>query len=226
MAKLSIPKSVVIGLSQIATLPEESFQEIPAAFGSIPLRIRQHHIFDDSDIKLETVSEDEASAIKYALLPLYSGLATGKVSVDTYVDDITQSLKDEEHVDLEWLKSEEIVNRFKGRLVQLLNIKSPRLVAKAHEILLEHSQTFSSARVLSDIRPVFGNNVADSPEAAVIVHMLNIVYFKGGERNEFVVALDTKDIPYLMDVLERAKGKTDSLKAAIGSTNMIYLDVV
>ena len=226
MATFSIPRPVIVGLTEIATLPDESFQELPSAFEGIPLRIRQHRVFDDSTFKLESVSEDEAKGIKEALLPLYSGLATGKVSVETYVNDITTSLGDTDHADLEWLHSEETVSRFKGRLIQLLSIKSLRLIATAHDVLLEHAQTFSSARILSDIRPVFGDAIEDSPEAAVIVHMLNINYFEGGQRHEFVVALDTKDVSYLMETLERAKGKTESLKAAIASTNMTYLDVV
>ncbi|MDQ3252968.1 MAG: hypothetical protein M3R15_03515, partial [Acidobacteriota bacterium] len=55
-----------------------------------------------------------------------------------------------------WTRSEDALNQFKQRLAQFLNVKSLQLVAKAHDVLLEHSQVFISARIVSDIRPVFG----------------------------------------------------------------------
>jgi hypothetical protein len=226
MAAYTIPKSIAVALTQIATLPDETIQDIRTALENIPLQIRQHHIFDDSEFKVASLSEEEARSIKEALLPLYSGLAAGKMSAESYVDDVTQSLKDVERGELNWTQSEEDVSRFKARLNDLLRINSVKLIAKAHDVLLEHEQTFSSSRILSDIRPVFGENVEDLPVAAVIVHNLNIVYFKGGTRREFVLALDIKDIPSLIETLERAKSKTESLKKIISSTNMTYIDVV
>jgi hypothetical protein len=226
MATYSIPAAVVNGFTQIAMLSEEALQEIEAALKDVPLRIRQHHVFDDSEFKVSGISEREAKGIKEALLPLYSALAGGTVSVETYIDDITESLKEEERDELDWINSEDVVSRFKQRLLRLLSISSLQLVAKAHDVLLEHEQTFSSARILSDIRPVFAENVEDPPSAAVIVHMLNISYRKAHQRREFVLALDVKDISYLIELLERAKAKTENLKSVIASSSMTYLDVV
>lgn len=143
-----------------------------------------------------------------------------------YANDITESLKDVTGEESAWLQSEETSNRFKERLLQLLGVSTAQLIAKAHDILLEHAQTFSSARIVSDIRPVFGESVEAPPTAAVIVHMLNLVYFQAGERQEFVVALDTKDIQLLLDTLERAAKKTKSLESLIASTGMTYMEVV
>jgi len=226
MAQLSIPNPVISGLSRIATLSDESFGELNSAFERIPLRIRQHHIFDDSDLSLQTISPDDLRTIKDALFPLYMASAGGNVSASKYVDDVIESLKEDRQDHTAWIHSEEAVSKFKNRLLQLLNISSLQLIAKAHDVLLEHEQTFASARVVSDIRPIFGEKVEDAPIAAVIVHMLNIVYYQASERREIVFALDTKDIPYLLDVLERAQTKTERLKEVINSTNMTYLDVV
>lgn len=225
MASLSIPEPLLVGLMKIGTLSNESFRELLSALKNIPLKIRQHRIFEDWPLKLETLPQKDAKAIKDAIIPLYVGRASGQVPVSNYVDDIADALK-EARGGVEWIQSEEVLSKFKERLSQLLSIDSLQLIAKAHDVLIEHAHTFSTARIISDIRPVYGDKAEEPPRAAVLVHMLNLTYFSSGERQEFIVALDTKDIHYLMDMLERAKTKTESLKAVIASTNMTYMDVV
>jgi hypothetical protein len=79
---------------------------------------------------------------------------------------------------------------------------------------------------VSDIRPVFSDDVEEAPTVAVIVHMLKIVYYQAGERREFVVAMDTKDIQLLIDTCDRAAKKTKGLETVIESANMAYIEVV
>lgn len=226
MASLSIPEPIAVGLTSIATLSDESFGELLSALEGMPLKLRQHRIFDDSSLELKTISPDEAKSIKEALFPIISGQSAATTPVSEYVNSIADSLKGEGKENIKWTHSDDTFNLLKQRLAQLLSIQSLQLIAKAHDILLEHAQTFSRARIVSDVRPVFGEKIEDSPSAAVIVHMLNITYHDASGWREFVVALDTKDIQLLMDTLERAKAKTESLKSVISSTNMTYIEVV
>ena len=226
MASLSIPQQVASGLTKIALLPEGAFQELLGALESIPLKIKQHGIFDDSSLNLKTIPTDDMKEIKEALFPLVAGQGTSTTPVSDYVDSIADSLKESDEEGVEWAHSEETLSRFKERLALLLSIKSLRLVGKARNILFRNAQTFTSARIVSDIRPVFGEEVEELPVAAVIVHMLNIVYYCSGERQELAIALDTTDIQLLMDTLNRAEKKTKSLESIIASTNMTYIEVV
>ncbi|HEX8140687.1 MAG TPA: hypothetical protein VF544_24185 [Pyrinomonadaceae bacterium] len=226
MASLNIPAQVANGLSIIANLKDESFQELLSGLENIPLRIRQQIIFDDSGLNLETIPYDEAKAIKEAIFPLYLGRSTASVPTPTFVDDIIQSLIEGRAKDSEWAHSEEILNRFRERLNKVLNIDRLNVISKAYDVLTEHAQTYSKARVLSDIRPVFGESIQGDPPSAVIVHMLNISYFQAGERHEFIVALDTKDVQQLMETLKRAEEKDKCLQSVISSTNMTFIEVV
>ncbi|MGI9104708.1 MAG: hypothetical protein ACR2G4_00510 [Pyrinomonadaceae bacterium] len=226
MASLSIPKQIASGLTSIATLPEEPFQELLSALDGIPLKIKQHGVFDDSSLSLKTIPPDELKEIKEALFPLIAGQSTSTTPVSDYVDSIADSLKESDEEDVGWAHSNETLNRFKERLTRLFSVESLRLIGKARNVLFRHAQTFSSARIVSDIRPVFKEEAEEPPVAAVIVHMLNIVYHSSGERKEFVVALDTTDIHLMMDSLKRAEKKTKSLESTIASTNMTYIEVV
>jgi hypothetical protein len=225
MASYSIPKQIFTGFTIIATMPEEAFNEFTSALNNIPPKILQHRVVDLSVVKTNTLSPEDTKAINDALAPLYRSMRGGDVEPSQYAKDIADSIKEESRDDAAWVQSEEQLARFKERLIQLLTTPSLQLIAKAHDVLLEHSQTFSSARIISDIRPVFGSDVDKQPVAAVIVHMLNLQFYQDGKSREFIVALDTKDIQDLLDVCERAKKKTDRLRAVIASTDMTYIEV-
>ena len=222
----SIPESVITGLSKVATLTEEQFQELYTGLENIPLRILQPRIYDDSGIELKTLSRDAVDSISNALFPLFGGRASSSVSPTTYANNLAEALKDESHDDIEWLRSDKTFSRFKERLIRLLSIDRVELIAKTYDLLTAHARTFIKARIISDIRPVFGESTETTPQTAIITHMLNITYHKDHDRREFVVALDTRDIQKLIDTLERAKAKTETLKSVIASTDMEYVEVV
>jgi hypothetical protein len=226
MASLSIPDRVIAGFRKIATLPEDSFKGLLAALENLPLQIHQQAVFDETLIEPPGIPLEDAKIIRDALFPLYRGRGASKIPAEKYASDITESLSAADGEEASWLENEVLLNTFKERLVQLLSVSAPQLIAKAHDVLLSHDQTFSSLRIVSDIRPVFGDDVEESPTAAVLVHMLNLVYFHAGDRHEFVVAMDTKDIQHLIEACERAAKKTKSLEAIIASTNMTYIKVV
>lgn len=226
MATLSIPDPVIVGFTKIATLPEASFEALLSALQNLPLKIHQFRGLDEATLEVPGIPSAEVKTIRNALFPLYRGRGSGKVPAAKYADDIAESLIGLGEGRDAWLQNEESLRKFKERLVQLLSVREPQLIAKAHDVLLEHAQTFSSVRIVSDIRPVFGESVEDNPEAAVLVHMLNLVYYQGGERREFVVAMDAKDIQVLLEACDRAVKKTKTLEAVITSTNMTYIEVV
>lgn len=223
MALLKIPDPVVEGLAVIAALNDESYKELLTALHQVPLKIRPNRIFDDSNFKLATISEDDTRAIRDAVASLYVARINNKeVSVSEFASDIIEALK---RTKVEWA-TEESLKEIRERLVEVLSVETISLVAKAHDVIMEHAQTYSSARVISDIRPVFGKNTQEGAEAAVIVHMLNIGYFQSGERREFVVALDTKDVKKLAETLRQAEETTKSLEAIVSSTKIPYVEVV
>ena len=104
--------------------------------------------------------------------------------------------------------------------------KTVAITAKAVDVITEHKHTYCTARILSDIRPIFSRK-AESAEAAVIVHNLQIGYHDGGsgEHKEFYVTLDTDDIIALKDGLKRADKKTLVLESILKHSSVQYLKV-
>jgi len=223
---LTIPEPVVAGLAKIATLPEESFQELLGALEKIPLKIHTARIFEDTSLfEVKTLTHDEVKLIRDTLFPLYVGRA-GTVPVSKYVDEVAESLVELKRGDLAWTQSPESLEHFRNRLKTLLSVRTIETVARAQDLLVEHDRIFAFGRIASQIRPVFNDDLENPPTAAIIEHMLTINYSDAGRRCSFVVALDVKDVEQLTETLKRAEAKTESLKSIIASTGLDYVEVV
>jgi len=221
MASLKIPDTARIGLKKLASIGDEQFEELFSALEAMPPRIRHYTVFDDQTISPQSIAASDFSMIKGAVFPLLMAGANLPVSVSEYVDDVADAVNE-----MGEPLSATSVGTLKERLNKLLAISSTQLVAKAYDVLTEHGCTYSSSRVLSDIRPIFSDNVESLPKAAVTIHMLNMTHLKGGDARTFVVALDIKDLQELIDVLERAKKKNETLKSSVEASGMTYIDVV
>ena len=80
----------------------------------------------------------------------------------------------------------------------------------------EDERVFCQARILTDLRPVFGQVIEDGPKAMVVVHLLKLTFHKGSEKHqEFFVSLDGDDLKTLRGLIDRAEAKAKTLKSSI-----------
>ena len=105
------------------------------------------------------------------------------------------------------------VDRVVEVVARLTSTRALRTSANAHEVLAQHDRNFQSARIFTDLRPLFDTNPEQPPSGAVIVEMLQLETWSGDGRTETVrVAMDRTDLLELRAVIERAIKKTDSLR--------------
>ena len=216
MAVQPLPEPLYSGLMALVAISDQDFDSLIAALHAIPIEIKQHRIFTDFDIPNFTGNADQ---VKSATLTLILAYAQRAGSAEEIADGVVSALKTRNMIDQQ--RSELLL----GRVIRILDVEELKVVAKAHNVLLEHQCTFSSARIVSDIRPVFGGDVSATPDAAVIVHMLNIIYLHSRRKDSFTLALDEKDIDDLIKVLERARTKGKTLQEVINATGIKYIGV-
>ncbi len=105
------------------------------------------------------------------------------------------------------------VDRVVEVVARLTSTRALRTSANAHEVLAQHDRNFQSARIFTDLRPLFDTNPEQPPSGAVIVEMLQLETWSGDGQTETVrVAMDRTDLLELRAVIERAIKKTDSLR--------------
>lgn len=111
---------------------------------------------------------------------------------------------------------------FEADLAAQIAIDVPLAVAsKALDIRAQHQRVFRRARILTDLRPVYGVDASVRPAAAVIVHTLRLEYVEAGTgTRRFFIALDAADLKELRGLLDRAEKKEASLSAMLETSGL------
>ena len=220
MAVLRIPEAYRPGVSVLAGLPENSHRELVEALSRAPLSFTDRR-------ELVTWIAGEAKSIPSSDLAKLINTLTSlyrlrskrpDTSVQTLATDVTIAARE-----IPNFKIPEGVD-FTERLAALLALDSLNSIAlKAKELQAESERTFCDARIITDVRPVFGENIEDSP-AMIIVHTLKIGFHESGHKDIYV-ALDAGDIANLKKTLQRAEDKANKLKAILDKAGLRNLDL-
>jgi len=208
-------REVLIG---IATLSNAAVKELASVLGTAGAALTSREEASSFAAQLKVITAKEGVEIIEALLPLYMLKGSSTKSTDEFVEDIIASLKI--GTDTEKKLTQKKVTALTDRLTKLLGLEAIDISAKALSVLLEQQHSFTSARILTDIRPVFDHDTSKPLAGAVLIHNLKIEYMESGEEKEFFVALDKRDIQLLIDVLIRAQQKESSIKLFLDQSNL------
>lgn len=98
------------------------------------------------------------------------------------------------------------------RLEKLLTARPLQDSAKALVLLHEQPQVFQDCRIITDLRPLFGDNDTEL-RAFTVTHQLRIGYDTPSESSDFYVALEADDLRRLRSAIDRALSKQTSLES-------------
>jgi hypothetical protein len=115
---------------------------------------------------------------------------------------------------------------FKDRLLTLLTSEQLFYASKASHLAQEFGNLFVSARLMTDIRPVFRLDTKESPQAGMIFHHMHVHYRRDheGDHKDIYFTLDSEDISTLKELLTRAETKQKSLQEIFNKSGMINLN--
>jgi len=230
LARLNIPTRYRAALSSIRSFSDDSIRAIRAILEEAQSVIRGttdqktwESISPDDIVKSLQSSGDNVPIknlreVLEAILSLYVIKSRKDVNTDQFVDDVCDAM---ERLDPAQRVEKENRNDYAEKLRLLLNASSFALVTKAIDLATEDERTFCQARIITDLRPVFGPRVEDGPQAMVVVHLLKLAFHEqGGDHGEFYVALDTSELGELKQVIERAELKAKSLPSALKNVSV------
>lgn len=105
----------------------------------------------------------------------------------------------------EWEKIESL-------FIELLSIDNVWTVSKALELGYDYTNLLQSARIITDIRPIFNIN-ADDINGSVITYTLRLNFDSQGRNETLSIALDEKDVVTIRESCERALKKAKTAKS-------------
>lgn len=222
MATLRIPRENEKGLKKLNTLNDDAIRELVSALRDVSPVLSSVGLSSKVASKIDTVPRSDIDEIVGVLLPIYLLRERQEISTPEIAEDVCQAM--DRSNDEELRLSGQNRDRFKRHLIELLDVESVRVGAKGLEVLFENQHSFIGARVVTEVRPIFGSNLEDTPTGALIVHMLKLTYQERGQEKDFFIALDATDVSTLRDTLDRADTKANTLKAFLERTRVSYVD--
>ncbi len=220
MPKLQIPERHQPSLAKIAhDVDDDAIRIIRQIFDRAPDTSNPIEI-SSSDAAINTVASIPLAGILDALSSLYILKAgTESVSLEQFVDDISDAMAS---ASPEFRLPQNKRQEFRKRMLALLGSEHFLTISKGYDLATDDERTFCDARIITDLRPVFGTPIEDGPKGTVIVHLLKIGYHEGAKRHQsFHVALDSRDLKELKRVIERAEHKAAAIKSKLKDAHVL-----
>lgn len=221
---LRIPTSHERPLADLIGMAASESERLVDVFRSAPAALR----LDDLAERVASstgLEEDRALRLVRMLASMYR--AREDTPIDRFVDDVRDAAVALDKNSLQ--PKDGNWDGFKRALQSILSSdQSLGVTAKASDIRGQHQNVYCRARILTDVRPVFGQNVAQAPSAAVITHTLRLSTHQEGDfstTRDFYVALDEADLEELKHLVERAIRKEATLKSQISQVGMTCLEM-
>lgn len=98
------------------------------------------------------------------------------------------------------------------------------ITSKALDVMTEVERMYLSARIVSDLRSLFGGSSVGPPVAAVVVHNLIVNYYQDSSPRSVTFGLDARDLEQLRAAVERAVEKDREIRALARKAGLNLLD--
>lgn len=200
-----------MGIAVLREMPDEMFNKLVAELEHSPAAVPS----------IEGLSPEDAEKAFDAINSMYRVRLFGNISLEEFVDDLCESLREHEELD------GSDAPRVRERLTRVLSIESLNVAIKALSLHLEHQHVFCSARIVTDARPIYRDGPEQTPAAMIVTHMLKLSYHEAGAAGhlkEFYIGLGSLDLDDLRDALDRAEMKAKSLKAVFDGCGIKFID--
>jgi hypothetical protein len=205
---LNIPDEDRIGLTLLRDMPEDLFASVLLELERSP----------DSTPSVAGIPDERARGLKESIDTMYTIRASADVKIDEFVNDVWDAFREPSSSSAEEQK-------LKERLTRVLTIDPLNVAAKAVLLHNESEHDFCEARILTDVRPVFGDDPEANPDALIITHTLKLSYHQTGSKlQEIYLTLGSSDLKELTKVIDRATKKADSIRRALTPTKLRLID--
>jgi hypothetical protein len=219
--KLAIPKSQKESFKQFISLPDDKWrsllQALEAAGPTISARALAKQVSPEVDL-----GADQLRQVILVAGSLYVTRDQRGANAEEFAEAVVEEAVHEGLVDG---GNPGATSKLRERVAQLLSLDhSLGVSAKATQLLLSHKNPLLTARIFTDIRPVFTGDENPTPRAAVVVHTLQLVTGTDGRELSHYIALDSADLKTLKGVVDRAIHKEASLKTIMASLPLVEIN--
>jgi hypothetical protein len=199
--RLNVPERHQIALTSLDHLADDAVQHLVRTLTSLP----------ESASRADLVAAvgEAVPEVKEGAADLIDALVTLELVGEAYDWDINDLAESAAHADPLRERSDE-PSRLIGHLASLLRVSSIVKNAKAYDLSTAHERVLHSMRILTDLRPAFGDD--DLPASAVISHSLQLRYVADGQIRETYLTVNDEDLVDLQRHAGRALRRSERMR--------------
>ena len=215
-----IPKDERPALALLAGLEDEQASELSGALSTASDELDGDELVQHVINGTPSVEADDVKRILKAVRQVASAREVLEVQPDLFLNDIAEGMGE---IEEDELRLDEITQRrLRDRLAALTQSPAIEVHAKARSLQQDRENTYCRARIITDLRPIFGSDARQSPKAVLVAHMLRITYHHGnqGTLRDLFLTLRTEDLDLLGELVERARLKAESLHAFTAAADL------
>ena len=219
---LELPKEDAGSITTLRALPNASMEKFVSALTNAPLASNPREMVAHKAKRVPSIPTDQLTSVLATIYTFYHIREIAGVEHSQFLDDLMDAIRQNPNLQL----SQKGTPKLRSLLERIMSIDSLNMVAKAGRLQRDVERLYCTAKILSDIRPVFGSDPAARPVGAVLTHTLKVRYHEGEgkEHREFHVVLDSNDLDGIGDTIQRAQAKDKSLRELLKSAQLPSLD--
>jgi len=164
---------------------------------------------------------EDLAKILDLLYSLYHVRELSELNRNSFLRELVESVRENADPKI----SDEELPIIRQRFKDLLSLQAMESISKAIGLQREEERIYCEAKIISDIRPVFGEDIKVKPVAATITHTLKISYHEDGDHKVFYIVLDEVDLDELEQIVKRAKTKAETLTKVLSDSKIPRLGI-
>jgi len=209
---LTLPKENERGIAIIKLLSDSEVNQISEVLRKFSPPIKFSKVISDVRPILEGRSEEDIESLVDTIYSLYSLRFYREAPIEEFLVDLLDAIRESDNEELKTINSDEAA-ALEFRLKSLLTARTFSVLTKAHDLHGEFANIFWNAKVISDIRPVWDEDVKVPPVGVVITQTLKLEYGDIEGSKELYLNVNEGDIELLISVLLRAREKAATLES-------------
>jgi len=209
MATLRLSSKAEEGLRALTSLREDELRDVAAALTELlPVKLAvQDDIADVISAARPDDNDAQVELLSSAVFGLHFMRAAEQRSKDEWAADIAQTLSEG--------GEEPQIAALRAKLTIILAVPTLQAAAKAWSLLDDHDKVYAGCKVITDIRPIFGDEIGAPLLGSLICHTLKLTTRTNDTAESSFVVCDNEDIQALIKNLQRALDKSAFLRRLI-----------
>ncbi len=214
MPPIDPPKQYIEAFRALARMPDNDFEVLSELIADNVNRSAGRIIEKQAKEHLGIDSADE-------LIPAMRSIVSFNEFQPTSLAELISNIAESDSLAL----GDEDRARFTSRLTALVVDGPIQKLQKGHQLALDYRDVVVGTRIVTDVRPVFGEDIDYGPHAALISHILRIDSQQENQIESYFFVMEEQDLYTLQHAVERALVKAAALKTWVTSNNVQYIEM-